>query len=107
MPSTLSDFTSAAVAAPDDFIVGYDTATLNGERRWTVSTIANAVSGVMNSELNNKYVTKTSVYIANSQFQKNDPTIVAWTKTADFAVSTQTSFNVLVNNNLLTIMQFG
>jgi len=103
MPSTLSDFTSAAVAAPDDFIVGYDTATLNGERRWTVSTIANAVSGVMNSELNNKYVTKTSVYIANSQFQKNDPTIVAWTKTADFAVSTQTSFNVLVNNNLLTI----
>lgn len=103
MPSTLENFTLSAVAAPDDFIVGYDTATLGGERRWTVSTIANTVSGVMNSELNNKYVTKTSVYIANSQFQKNDPTIVAWTKTADFAVSTQTSFNVLVNNNLLTI----
>ena len=51
MPSTLANFTSAAVAAPDDFIVGYDTATLNGERRWTVSTIANAVSGIMDEQL--------------------------------------------------------
>jgi hypothetical protein len=47
MPSTLENFTLSAVAAPDDFIVGYDTATLNGERRWTVSTIANAVSGII------------------------------------------------------------
>ena len=46
MASTLGDFTLSAVAAPDDFIVGYDEAALNGERRWTVSTIANAVSGV-------------------------------------------------------------
>ena len=47
MPSTLANFTSAAVAAPDDFIVGYDTATLGGERRWSVSTIANAVTGLV------------------------------------------------------------
>jgi len=53
MPSTLENFTLSAVAAPDDFIVGYDTATLNGERRWTVSTIANAVSGVMSPALQN------------------------------------------------------
>ena len=46
MPSTLANFQLSAVAAPDDFIVGYDEAVLNGERRWTVSTIANAVSGV-------------------------------------------------------------
>jgi hypothetical protein len=53
MPSTLENFTLSAVAAPDDFIVGYDTATLNGERRWTVSTIANAVSGIMDAQLTN------------------------------------------------------
>ena len=47
MPSTLANFTLSAAAAPDDFIVGYDEAVLNGERRWSVSTIANAVSGII------------------------------------------------------------
>jgi hypothetical protein len=51
MASTLGDFTLSAVAAPDDFIVGYDEAALNGERRWTVSTIANAVSGIITPAL--------------------------------------------------------
>jgi len=63
MPSTLSDFTSAAVAAPDDFIVGYDTATLNGERRWTLSTIANAVSGIMQPALQS-LVTQQTITLA-------------------------------------------
>jgi hypothetical protein len=51
MPSTLAQFTLGTTAASDDFIVGYDTAVLGGERRWSVSTMANAISGVMNSQL--------------------------------------------------------
>ena len=55
MATTFADFTLSGIAASNDFIVGYDTATLNGERRWTVGTIANAVSGI----INNNFVKKT------------------------------------------------
>lgn len=57
MPSTLANFTEATTAPANDFIVGYDTAVLGGERRWTVATIANAVSGIMNQQLNNVFGT--------------------------------------------------
>jgi len=56
---TLNDFTLAGAAASDDFIVGFDTAVAGGERKWTVATIANAVSGVMTPELNNSFFNST------------------------------------------------
>jgi len=59
MPSTLAQFTLGTTAASDDFIVGYDTAVLGGERRWSVSTMANAISGVMNTQLDNLINSKT------------------------------------------------
>ena len=63
---TLNDFTLAGTAASDDFVVGFDTAVANGERKWTVATIANAVSGVMATELNNAFFNTTDVIpIAN------------------------------------------
>ena len=59
---TLQDFTLSAVAAPDDFVVGYDTAESGGERRWTVSTLANAVSGIIQQEILNKAMTTIGNY---------------------------------------------
>ena len=50
---TLNDFTLARTAASDDFVVGFDTAVANGERKWTVSTIAKAVSGLIKDEMAN------------------------------------------------------
>jgi len=41
-----------------DYLVGYDSAqegVPNGERKWALSTIANAVSGIMSTELSNKF----------------------------------------------------
>ena len=58
MASTLGDFTLSAVAAPDDFIVGYDEAALNGERRWTVSTISKAVSGISKGAIQDGLLSK-------------------------------------------------
>jgi hypothetical protein len=37
----------------NDYVVGFDTAVPGGERKWTVSTLANAVSGEMDPQLNN------------------------------------------------------
>lgn len=65
MPSTFSDFTLGTTPPPsDDFLVGYDLAELGGERRWTVSTIAKAVSSLMTSELNNKFASKNETGVA-------------------------------------------
>ena len=63
---TLNDFLLAGTAASDDFVVGFDTAVAGGERKWTVATIANAVSGVMTPELNSAFFNSTDVIpIAN------------------------------------------
>jgi len=40
MPSTFEDFTTGTSVAGDDYIVGYDTAVLGGERKWTATTMA-------------------------------------------------------------------
>ena len=53
MASTLENFSSSTTAASDDWLVGYDTAVLNGERRWQLLTIANAVSGIIRQEMAN------------------------------------------------------
>ena len=63
MPSTLAQFTLGTTAASDDFIVGYDTAVLGGERRWSVSTMANAISGVMNTQLNSLIDSKATLIV--------------------------------------------
>jgi hypothetical protein len=47
MPSTFEDFATGTSAQQNDWIVGYDTAVLGGERKWTVNTLAKAVSGAM------------------------------------------------------------
>jgi hypothetical protein len=97
MPSTLANFTLSAAAAPDDFIVGYDEAVLNGERRWTVSTIANAVSGIITPSFTNVFGESYGL------FRKSDPSIVAFLKTADFAVSTGVTLYVEVNGSYIQI----
>lgn len=69
MPSTFSDFTlgtTAGGATPiqtDDFVVGYDTSVLNGERRWPITTLAQSVSSVMRNEIINQ--TSSNLYLAN------------------------------------------
>jgi hypothetical protein len=68
MASTLADFTLSGVAAPNDFIVGYDEAVLDGERRWTLSTIAKAVSGIMSTQLGNVFVEESNFTGANQEF---------------------------------------
>jgi hypothetical protein len=97
MASTLGDFTLSAVAAPDDFIVGYDEAALNGERRWTVSTIANAVSGIITPSFTNVFGESYGL------FRKSDPSIAAWTKTANFNVSTGVTLYVEVDGRYVQI----
>jgi hypothetical protein len=97
MPSTLENFTLSAIAAPNDFIVGYDTAVLYGERRWTVSTIANAVSGIITPSFTNVFGESYGL------FRKSDPSIVAFSKTADFAVSTGVTLYVEVNGSYIQI----
>ncbi len=60
MPSTFADFTlgtTAGGATPiqtNDFVVGYDTSVLNGERRWPITTLARSVSSIMSEEIINK-----------------------------------------------------
>jgi len=44
MASTLENFTTGSTIATDDFIVGYDTAVLGGERKWRYNTIVNSLS---------------------------------------------------------------
>jgi hypothetical protein len=60
MPSTFEQFrlgTTAGGVTPiqtDDFVVGYDTNALDGERRWPITTLAQSVSSVMSQEITNK-----------------------------------------------------
>ncbi len=62
MPSTFDNFTlgtTAGGATPiqtDDYVVGFDTAVLNGERKWRITTLAQSVSSVIESQLTNKII---------------------------------------------------
>ena len=97
MPSTLANFTLSAAAAPDDFIVGYDEAVLNGERRWSVSTIANAVSGVMNTQLNNLIDQKNvnqSVAYDNLNTDLKKRVVHAWVNFSGVSGAIRNSYNV-------------
>jgi hypothetical protein len=97
MASTLEDFLESGTAEANDFLVGYDTAVLGGERRWTLSTIANAVSGIIAPAFANEFSESYGL------FRKSDPSIVSWTKTADFAVSTGVTLYVEVNGSYIQI----
>lgn len=46
----------------NDYVVGFDTAVPGGERKWTVSTLANAVSGLIQQEILNKAMTTLGNY---------------------------------------------
>jgi hypothetical protein len=99
MPSTFGQFTEESIVNTNgsDFLVGYNDTGLGGERRYTLQTISQAVSSIIEPAISYK------ILGLDSSFVKSDSTIVSWTKTADFAVSTQTTFVVLVGNSLLTI----
>lgn len=105
MPSTFQDFTLSAVASPDDFIVGYDTATLLGERRWTVSTIANTVSGIIQpsiiQNINTSGLSGTEiVYITE---KKATPTISANTLTLNLSTASLFYVNLSAAINTFTL----
>ena len=44
----------------NDYVVGFDNTSPGGERKWTVSTLANAVSGIMDAQLNNDIIANTT-----------------------------------------------
>jgi hypothetical protein len=97
MPSTFSDFTLGTIAGgatpiqTDDFVVGYDTSVLNGERRWAITTLAQSVSSVMSQEITNK--------ISQQAITESSPAAAkAW---VNFTVN---SSNVIVQNNSFNIV---
>lgn len=52
MAINFNSFTTGTVGGAnpiqtDDFVVGFDTAVPGGERKWAITTLANAVSGVI------------------------------------------------------------
>jgi len=101
MPSTLENFTLSAVAAPDDFIVGYDTATLNGERRWTVSTIANAVSGITNLLTPANFTGANQSLTANGWQKLPGGLIIQWINANTFNASFAGNFPIAFPNAFL------
>jgi hypothetical protein len=62
----------------NDYVVGFSDTNPNGERKWTVSTIANAVSGVMKTQLNNDISSSTSVTILSATLSGSKMVAKAW-----------------------------
>ncbi len=90
----------------NDYVVGFDTAVPGGERKFTLSTIANAVSGIMGSELNNAYLPKSGgdmtgmLGVLSVTESKATPIITANTLTLN--LSSAVLFNVNLNSNITT-----
>jgi len=85
MAINFNSFTTGTVGGAnpiqsDDFVVGFDTAVPSGERKWPITTLANAISGVMNDELINK-INQNS----------GDGTVTSVTGTAPISVATGTT----------------
>lgn len=53
MAVDFSNFTQKTKALSTDFVVGYDANVSKGEKKYTLSTIANAVSGIMENAIKN------------------------------------------------------
>jgi hypothetical protein len=62
----------------NDYVVGFDNTSPGGERKWTVSTIANAVSGIMKTQLNNDISSSTSVTILSATLSASPIIAKAW-----------------------------
>ena len=85
MAINFNSFTTGTVGGAnpiqsDDFVVGFDTAVPSGERKWPITTLANAISGVMNDELIHK-INQNS----------GDGTVTSVTGTAPISVANGTS----------------
>jgi len=100
---TLNDFALSGVAAADDYLVGFDTATAGGERKWTVSTIANAVSGIMTAQLNNTYLTSASLTGLDSTIKA----YVSWIESSTGVITIGRNYNISsitrINENIRRI----
>ena len=99
MAINFDSFTEGTISTiqSNDYVVGFDTAVPGGERKFTVSTIANAVSGIITPSFTNVFGESYGL------FRKSDPSIVAFSKTADFAVSTGVTLYVEVNGSYIQI----
>ena len=85
MAINFNSFTTGTVGGAnpiqsDDYVVGFDQAVPSGERKWPITTLANAISGVMNDELINK-INQNS----------GDGTVTSVTGTAPISVANGTS----------------
>jgi hypothetical protein len=61
MPTNFGNFTDTNNSPQnDDFVVGFDTPTSLGERRWKISSLANSVSSLMTTQLQNIFTQKIS-----------------------------------------------
>jgi hypothetical protein len=98
MPSTFDNFTlgtTAGGATPiqaDDYVVGFDTAVLNGERKWPITTLAQSVSSVMSQEITNK-ISQQAITVSSPAAAK---AWVNWTSdgTSTGAINVTSSYNV-------------
>jgi hypothetical protein len=88
MAKDFSQFSQKTSALATDYLVGYDLNESLGEKKFTISTIANAVSGIMATELNNRFgsagpwILKSSAYTA-----VNNDNIIANTTSAAFTIT--------------------
>ncbi len=55
----------------NDYLVGFDTAVPDGERKYLVSTIANAVSGIMSTQLGNIFLKESNFTGTNQSLSQN------------------------------------
>jgi len=102
MPSTFDNFTlgtTAGGATPiqtNDYVVGFDTAVLNGERKWQITTLAQSVSSVMSEEITNKIsqqaITTSSPMVAKAWVNFNGTGTIGNNQTirSDYNVSSVT-----------------
>ena len=62
----------------NDYVVGFDTAVTGGERKYTLSTIANAVSGIMNAQLDADIANATNVTVLSASLSAAPFNAKAW-----------------------------
>lgn len=119
--NSFTEGSTAGGATPiqtNDYVVGFDTAVPGGERKWAITTLAQAVSSVMQTELNNKIATGPWILKTTTYTAVNNDRIAADTSTAAFTITLPASpsfgTNVTIvdakgtwNTNNLTIARNG
>lgn len=101
MAINFNSFTTGTVGGvnpiqSDDFVVGFDTAVPSGERKWQVTTLANAISGVMSAaivEKINQNLSSTLSWknISTTYTAINNDKISANTSSAAFTITLPSS----------------